>query len=67
MKYCNKFLRLVNPIQDNPFQGCSRIVVGGEGNQKSPLSLKPVKHILNDETWHTYALPKEDTKNIKIS
>ena len=23
-----------------------------------------VTHILNDETWHSYTLPKEDPKNI---
>ena len=33
----------LNPIQDGPFRGCS---------------LKLVTHILNDETGHSYTLPK---------
>ena len=41
----------INPIQDGSFRGYSR-----EGGQKG-ISY-------NDETWHTYTLPKEDLKNI---
>ena len=29
-----------------------------------PPSLKPVTLSYNDETWHSYTLPKEDPKNI---
>ena len=36
----------------------------GLGEQKDP---KNVSHILcNFETWHSYTLPKEDSKNILI-
>ena len=31
--------------------------------KKAP-SLKSVTHILNDETWHSCTLPKEDPKDI---
>ena len=34
---------------------------GGAENFPSPQS---VTHILQDETWHTYILAKEDPKNI---
>ena len=36
----------------------------GRGVQKDLLSLKSVTHIQNDETCHSYTLPKEDPKNI---
>ena len=48
----------LNPIQDGLFRGCSRM--GGRGALCPPLS-----HIsYNEETWHSYTLPKEDPKNI---
>ena len=53
---------VINPIQDGPFRGCSRMRVGGAGKnpprmvvvvrgggggrQKAPPSLKSVTHIL---------------------
>ena len=41
--------QVLNRIQDGLFQDCSRM---GE-------------HIsYNDETWHSYTLPKEDPKNV---
>ena len=46
----------VNPIQDGHFRGCSRM-----GGSKSPHT--SLSHIsCNDETWHSYTLPKEDPK-----
>ena len=51
-----------NPIQDGHFPGCSRM---GRGGKKTPL---PKNHkSSNDETWHSYTLPKEDPKNIWIT
>ena len=48
----------LNPIRDGLFRGCSRM--GGGGGKKAYLS-----HIsYNDETWHSYTLPKGDPKNI---
>ena len=50
-----------NPIQDEPFQGCSWIV----GWPKSTLPLPKVSHIsYKGEIWHSYTLPKKDQKNI---
>ena len=50
-----------NPIQDRPFWGCSQM---GDGSQKGHPH-KNLSHIsYNDETWHNYTLPKEDSKNI---
>ena len=53
-----------NPIQDGHFRGCSRM-----GGAKRPPSLKSVTHIIsyNDETLHSYTLPKEDPRNIWIT
>ena len=50
---------LINPIQDGLFRSCSRI-----GGEKALLSLKFVTHILHDETWYSYTLPKQDPKAI---
>ena len=36
--------------------------MGGVGGAKRPPSLKSVTHTHNDETWHSYTLPKEDQK-----
>ena len=50
---------IFNPIQDGLFWGCSRM----GGAKRASLS-----HIsYNDETWHSYALPKENPKNIWIT
>ena len=50
-----------NPIQDEPFQGCSWIV----GWPKSTPPLPKVSHIsYKGEIWHSYTLPKKDQKNI---
>ena len=65
-KKYKKYSIFVNPIQDGPFRGFSRMGAGGGvgGGQKSPTPLN-VSHIShNDETWHSYTLPKEDLKNI---
>ena len=35
----------------------------GWGAKRTP-SLKSITHILQDETWHYYTLPKKDPKNI---
>ena len=52
-----KLILNVNPIQDGHFWGCSRMM-----EQKAP-SLLHLSHIsYNDETWHSYTLPKEDPK-----
>ena len=37
---------------------------GWGGGQKSPLPYNLSQISYNDETWHSYTLPKEDTKNI---
>ena len=36
----------------------------GWGQPKSAPSVKSVTHIHNDETWHSYTLPKEEPKDI---
>ena len=53
---------LINPIQDRFFLGCSRI-----GGGEAPLALNLSRISYKDETWHSYTLPKEDTKNIWIT
>ena len=49
-------IKLLNPIQDGLFRGCSRMR-GGRGGKKTHISC-------NDETWHSYTLPKEDPEDI---
>ena len=46
----------VNPIQDGPFQGCSRM--GGEAKRSPSLNLLHISY--NDETWQTYTLPRKN-------
>ena len=58
-KDCSEIGGLVNPIQDGTFWGCSRI-----WGTKSLASLKSSHKSYNDESWHSYTLPKEDSKNI---
>ena len=41
----------------------SGFLTDGE-DQKDLPSLKSVTHTYNDETWHSYTLPKEDMKKI---
>ena len=53
----------VNPIQDGPFWGYSRM----EGTRKPPASLKFSHMSHNDKTWHSYTLPKKGWKNIWIT
>ena len=49
-----------DPIQDWLFWGCSRM--GGGGQKSSPS--QNLSHIsYNDETWHSYTLPKVDRNN----
>ena len=50
---------LVNPIQDGLFWGCSRM---GAAGKKVPLP--KMKLLPNDETWHSYTLPKEVPKTV---
>ena len=48
-----------NPIQDGLFPGCSRM-----GGCKKSNPLWNLSHIsYNDQTWHSYTLPKVDPKN----
>ena len=48
---------MINPIHDGPFRGSSQM----EG--KKTASLYILLHTSqNDETWHSYTLPKEDRK-----
>ena len=51
---------IVNTIQDGTFQGCSQIGWGQKG--LPPQNLRHISY--NDQTWHSYTLPKEDPKNI---
>ena len=51
---------IVNTIQDGIFQGCSQIGWGQKG--LPPQNLQHISY--NDQTWHSYTLPKEDPKNI---
>ena len=52
----------VNPIQDGLFFFCSLI---GEGQKAPPPLPQNISHkSCNDKTWHSYALPTEDPKNI---
>ena len=37
---------------------------GGGGDKKAPPSQNQPRISYNDETWHSYILPKEDPKNI---
>ena len=51
-----------NPIQDGHFRGCSRWEGGGGGlKAQTAKNLLHISH--NDETWHSYTLPKENPKN----
>ena len=51
----------VNPIEDVPFRGCSRMEKGQEGS----FSPKNLSHIsCNKKTWFICPLPKEDPKNM---
>ena len=44
-----------------------RVLTDG-GERQKDFPLQNITHIhLNDETWHSYALPKEYTKNILIT
>ena len=54
----------LNPIQDGPFWGCSRMGGGRGGSQKKfpPSNLSHISY--SNKTWHSYTLPKEDLKNI---
>ena len=63
VKFIIKFY--IWPYLDGSFLGCSWM--RGGGGKKGPLSLKLVTHLTNDETWHSYTLPKEDPKNIWIT
>ena len=46
----------------SPFRmGLSRAAQEWQGAKRRP-SLKSITHILNDKTWHTYTLTKEDPK-----
>ena len=45
----------------------SRLLKDGGGVKKPPPSLISVTHTYNDETWHSYTLPKEDRKNTWIT
>ena len=66
----NENLHYDQPIQQSTltlfrwtFLGCSRM---GAGVKKAPLS-KICHTSYNDETWHSYTLPKEDLKTIWIT
>ena len=52
-------LLFFNPIQDEPFWGCSRM-----GVPKRPTFLKYEHTSCNYETWHNYTLSKSNPKNI---
>ena len=39
----------------------------GGGAKRSPLPKICHSYPTNDETWHSYSLPKEDPKNILIT
>ena len=60
----NNFLADVtfNPIQDEHFWGCSWM---REGEDPAPKNLSDISY--NNETWHSYTLPREDPKNIWIT
>ena len=55
-----------NPIKDEYFRAAHRRGGGGVGRRGGgegppPKNLSHISH--NDETWHSYSLPKEDPKN----
>ena len=52
----------INPNQDGHCRGCSRV-----GCQNTPPLPKICDTSYNDETWHSYTLPREDPKNIWIT
>ena len=60
------FVKYVNPIQDGPFRGCSRMW-GKEGAKSTPLLTNLFHICYNYEAWHSYILPKEDPKKVKIT
>ena len=39
----------------------------GGGGAKRPPPTQKTQTTNNDETWHSYTLPKEDTKTISIT
>ena len=47
------FERFLNPVQDGSFRDCSW------------MGLSDISY--NDETWHSYTLPKKDLKNVYIT
>ena len=60
MSYINYRTYVFNPIQDGLFRGCSRM-----GGAFWPPLFQNLPHIsYNDESWHSYTLPKEDPKNV---
>ena len=52
----------LNPIQDEPFRGCSRM-----GDIKRPPSLNSLTHILQSWNLAHFTLSKEDPRNIWIT
>ena len=65
MNLSNIDISNINPIQNGLFRGCSRIRGrggggSGFGGRKAPAP-KNLSHMsYNDETWHSYTLPKKD-------
>ena len=51
-----------NPVQDGLFWGCSQM--GGGGGFLGPPPKNPPHISYNDETWHSYTLPKKYPKNV---
>ena len=60
---CFFYLTHFNPIQDRLFRDCSRMWWAKKA--PSPKNLSQIS--CNDETWHSYILPKEDAKKIWIT
>ena len=48
---------IINPIQDGLFSG---LLTDGRGAKRTPPKICHTSY--NDETWHSYTLPKEDPK-----
>ena len=44
--------------------GISGAAHGWVGGQKGPPPQKSVTHIYNDETWHSYTLPKKYVNHV---
>ena len=64
----NHFAKVCKPININPIQDGLFGAAHGRGWAKRLLRLYNLSQIFyNDQTWHSYTLPKDDPKSIRIT